>query len=158
MMGQRSKDPTGFEFAEQAFNTLCALNQLLRQEEDTASGQTLTLQVPLLGRLHIRRNVKSTQMTASNAKTSSQMAASSQAQRQDDVSAALLQDPVGYQLPTAVDGTSAVSNGWQWNDFSWSIEDTHDSLFNDAFMDDSLEQAALWYNTPNDAFATWDML
>ncbi|GFF52090.1 hypothetical protein IFM46972_09452 [Aspergillus udagawae] len=158
MMGQRSKDPTGFEFAEQAFNTLCALNQLLRQEEDTASGQTLTLQVPLLGRLHIRRNVKSTQMTASNAKTLSPVAASSQAQRQDNVSAALLQDPVGYQLPTAVDGTSAVPNGWQWNDFSWSIEDTHDSLFNDAFMDDSLEQAALWYNTPNDAFATWDML
>ncbi|RHZ49487.1 transcription factor domain-containing protein [Aspergillus thermomutatus] len=156
IMGQRSKDPTGFEFAEQAFNTLCALNQLLRQEENTASEQTLTLQVPLLGRLHIRRNVKSTQMTATNANESSQLAPSSQAQTQDNISAALLQAPAGYQLPTLMDGASAVPNGWQWNDFSWSIEDTHESLFNDAFMGDSIEQTAFWYNTPNNAPATWN--
>lgn len=156
LMGQRSQDPAGFEFAEQAFNTLCALHQLLRQDENTASEQTLTLQVPLLGRLHIRRNVKSTQMTATNAKEPSPLALS-QAQSQVDVSAALLQGSVGYQAPTVMDGAAAVPNGLQGNDFSWSIEDTHESLFNDAFMSDSLDQAALWYNTPNNPLATWNM-
>ncbi|GIK02938.1 hypothetical protein Aspvir_007003 [Aspergillus viridinutans] len=156
IMGQRSKDPVGFEFAEQGFNTLCALNQLLRQEENTASEQTLTLQVPLLGRLHIRRNVKSTQMTATSATASSSLD-SSRAQRQDGISAALLEGPVGYQLPTVMDGASALPNGWEWNDFSWSIEDTHESLFNDAFMSDSMEQTALWYNTPSNSLSTWNM-
>ncbi|GFF39888.1 hypothetical protein IFM58399_05736 [Aspergillus lentulus] len=157
IMGQRSKDPTGFEFAEQAFNTLCALNQLLRQDETTASEQTLTLQVPLLGRLHIRRNVKSTQSTATNTIASPSLAPSSQPQDQDDMSASFLQGPVGYQLPTVMDGASAVPHGWGWNDFSWSIEDTHESLFNDAFMGDSMEQAPLWYNTPNNSLSTWNM-
>jgi hypothetical protein len=157
IMGQRSKDPTGFEFAEQAFNTLCALNQLLRQEENTASEQTLTLQVPLLGRLHIRRNVKSTQSTATTTIASSSLAPSSEAQSQDDMSASFLQGPIGYQVPTVMDGASAVPNGWGWNDFSWSIEDTHESLFNDAFMGDSMEQDALWYNTPNNSLSTWNM-
>ncbi|KAF7122641.1 hypothetical protein CNMCM5793_000666 [Aspergillus hiratsukae] len=142
LMGQRSKDPMGFEFAEQAFNTLCSLNQLLRQDENTASEQTLTLQVPLLGRLHIRRNVKSSQTTATNAKEPSPLAPS-EARSQEAISAALLQGPVGYQAPTVMDGAGAVPNGLQWNDFSWSIEDTHESLFNDAFMGDALDQAAL---------------
>lgn len=157
LMGEKSKDPTGSEFAEQAFNTLCALNQLLKQEENTASEQTLTLQVPLLGRLHIRRNVKSTQMTATNAKEPSPLAPS-QAQSQADMTAALPQGPVGYQLPTVMDSASAVSNGWQWNDFSWSIEDTHESLFNDAFMGDSMDQTPLWYNISDNGPSTWNML
>ncbi|KAH2404516.1 hypothetical protein KXV53_000543 [Aspergillus fumigatus] len=156
IMGQRSKDPTGFEFVEQAFNTLCALNQLLRQEENNASEQTMTLQVPLLGRLHIRRNVKPPQSTAINAKASSTLAPSSHALSQGNVSASFLQGPVGCQLPTVMDGATVVQNGWGWNDFSWSIEDTHQSLFNDAFMGDSMGQAALWYNTSNNSLSTWN--
>src|SRR5699024_10147592 len=57
LMRERSKDRVGYDFAEHGMRTLCAINKLLKQEDDVAHVQALKLNVPSLGKMHMRSKI-----------------------------------------------------------------------------------------------------
>ncbi|KAL4879938.1 major facilitator superfamily domain-containing protein [Aspergillus karnatakaensis] len=149
LMEQKSKEGAGSDFAERGATTLRALRNLLQQEHnDSARVQELTVNVPLLGKIHIRRNLPTTQP----------------AQPQSQVPPKAAPQLSGWQTsePTVIPGFNrqpAMANfrqdallagqtrpEMQWDYLSWSIDETSDNLFQDALMTDTLDQAALWQN------------
>lgn len=58
LMEENSKDEVGSNFAERGAMTLCATRGLLQQQQsDQRSVKELNVNVPLLGNIHIRRNL-----------------------------------------------------------------------------------------------------
>lgn len=139
LMDGTAKDTTGCNFAQRGVTAIRSLNRLLRQD-DTSNVQELTLKIPLLGKVHIRRN-----SYASRA-----------------VNPPTLQTPsnVGFRNPNEqftpqerrlnADShvtSSAFQAQGEWDDpLSWSIEGRYDDFFQDALMADNIDQFAMWEN------------
>ncbi|KAL4944146.1 hypothetical protein BDV06DRAFT_210528 [Aspergillus oleicola] len=146
LMEEKSKG-VGSEFAERGANSLRALRNLLQQEpSDAASVQELTFNVPLLGKIHVRRNVPAQPLVPQQ---SSDMAPRSTGWTpQPQMAPAAYSAPLttGTYMQDPILQTQGGSN-MQWEPLSWSIEDG-DNLLEDAFMAESFDQAAI---TPSSA-------
>ncbi|KAF7590712.1 hypothetical protein BBP40_002503 [Aspergillus hancockii] len=142
LLGERSKDPINSQFAAEAFNTLCALKQLLQQDDHTAEFQTLTVTVPLLGKIHIRRNVRSLQAARANNPPTSLLPLSSRRQKGNMGPQPLHNEPV-FNTARSIDEAIPTPE-WPWDDLSWSIEGSFDNLFGDDLMADTLDNSMPW--------------
>ncbi|RDW72744.1 transcription factor domain-containing protein [Aspergillus mulundensis] len=148
LMEEKSKDGVGVDFAERGAKTLRSLRNLLQQDaSNPAPMQELTVNVPLLGNIHIRRNVPATQTAPPESQRSSAVPQSTSWQPQEQTlpahynpqfaTSTYVQEPL---LPS-----QAVSN-MQWEPLSWSVEDAGENLLEDAMMAESFDQATMWHN------------
>ncbi|KAJ5649121.1 uncharacterized protein N7484_002844 [Penicillium longicatenatum] len=131
-----SNSPTS-RIAESAVDTLSSLTSLLKEEENTTQGRKLMIDVPLLGKVHIQRNVRAPRLPTmenieppqtslrSNSRTSSQQ----------------LLPPLGMNPPS-----SSVQDVQQWDDLSWFIEEDPAYFLQDALMSDTFGQNFLLSN------------
>lgn len=146
VMRERSNETPGSGFAQTGATALSSLNNLLRQEEAAAHVPELTLNVPLLGNLHIRRNIPPASQ-AGNHRSS---------QTTPDLG---LFKPSEHSFPQEQGSSSLSPNtdevpitpmqgDWQQDDFSWSIENSHENLFQDMVMADDFDQ----FSIPDNAY------
>lgn len=126
LMEEKSKDPVGSDIAGEAAAGMRSLAALLAED---GSGGTLKLTVPLLGKVHIRRNPPA-------------QPAPPQEQPADQAWQSQLVPPMStenkfYNFP--VMNESPLSNGLGSQDpFSWFIEDDHENMFQNNLMAEDL--------------------
>ncbi|KAL3473853.1 hypothetical protein BJX99DRAFT_190369 [Aspergillus californicus] len=153
LMEEKSKDGVGSDFAERGAKTIRALRDLLQQDDaNIARVQELTVNVPLMGKIHIRRNLP-TQAARPSTQPVTNVAAQS-----GNWNAAEQMNAAGYnsQLNTSTYITDPLMVGqgepdMQWDHLSWSVEDTTDNLFDDALMAETFDQSTwqnAYYTTP----------
>ncbi|KAL4911709.1 major facilitator superfamily domain-containing protein [Aspergillus aurantiobrunneus] len=147
LMEEKSKDRAGSSFAERGANTLRALRSLLQQEDtDKASARELTVNVPLLGNIHIRRNMPKTQPPVPQTQPPAELMPQSSGCNQQ-----MIPVPYNPQLNTTAYMQDAILAGYgppemQWENLSWSIEDGGDNLLDDVLMGENFDQVTKWQN------------
>ncbi|PYH43994.1 transcription factor domain-containing protein [Aspergillus saccharolyticus JOP 1030-1] len=143
LLREKSKDKASTDFAEHGMHTLCALKELLSREDLGAGSQELTLNAPLLGKIHIRRNMASAcpeanvqsfrEMSASPSSSGSQAQAFPSGQEQTPTYA---ETHVYDNMPLATD--------WHWTNLSWVVEESAtNNLFEDPLPLVNFDQATL---------------
>ncbi|KAL5050915.1 hypothetical protein BDW71DRAFT_80243 [Aspergillus fruticulosus] len=149
LMEEKSKDGVGVDFADRGAKTLRALRNLLQQDaSNPAPMQELTVNVPLLGNIHIRRNVPAAQTTLSESQQPSMMPQSADLAAQEQMIPSAY-NPQITTSSTYMQGPLIPNHGpshMQWEPLSWSVENGGDNLLDDAFMAETFDQAALWQN------------
>lgn len=149
LMEEKSKDGAGSGFAEHGATSLRALRNLLQQEDsNTESIRELTVVVPLLGKIHVRRNLPTIQPPIPHSQATSDVMPQSTSWVPQEQMVPATYNP---QLNTSTYMQDALISGngrpdMPWGDFSWSIEDAGNNLLDDALMADAFSQTALWQN------------
>ncbi|KAL2871702.1 major facilitator superfamily domain-containing protein [Aspergillus lucknowensis] len=147
LMEEKSKDGVGSDFAERGAKTLRSLRDLLQPEDsNTARMQELAVNVPLLGRIRVRRNMQTTQPPMPQGPPPSipiSQVTSWDPQTQAFAAAYNPQLSTNLYSQDAL-STYPVGSEMHWDNLSWSIEDASDSLFDDALMAENVDQATLW--------------
>lgn len=152
LMGERSQMKPGSDLAREGHNTLCALNRLLQQDYGTARDQDLTLKVPLLGKVHIRRNAR---QSSSNDQLPPQTTMTPGIETDTTRSTEHMLTPTSYQAPldynpdTCMLNTDISSDQRQWNGLSWSIEESYENFFDNSAMGQDLGESPLWLDIAN---------
>ena len=123
IMEEKSRKTVGFDFALCGASTIRSLKKLL-QDDETAGLQELTLIVPLLGKVHVRRN------SHGSKKAEAQFI------------------PQDQGLPPLTSIPPAQGE-YQWDSLSWSIEDRYEDFFQAALNAGSVDQFAMWENGYN---------
>ncbi|KAE8410486.1 hypothetical protein BDV36DRAFT_277726 [Aspergillus pseudocaelatus] len=139
LIGERARDPTNSELAVEAYNTLRALDQLLYQDDRTGEVERLTVTVPLLGKIHVRRNTRSAPQSRVTNQPSSQLEPNMGIQKWISASHPLEgQSGLGTNVP--VNETDPTPDEWRLADLSWSVEGSLDNLLEDVFLNESIGQ------------------
>ncbi|PIG84223.1 C6 finger domain protein [Aspergillus arachidicola] len=121
LIGERARDPTNSDLAVEAYNTLRALDQLLRQDDHTGEVERLTVTVPLLGKIHVRRNTRSAPQPRLANQPSSQLESNMGTQTWISASHPLEgQSSIGTNIP--VNEADPSPDEWRLTDLSWSVE------------------------------------
>ena len=139
VMEEKSGDAGGTNFARQGAATIRSLSKLLQQSEQTDDPRQLSLKVPLLGSINIRRNTSNSQPPIA---PGTALATYQPAPALPDPWTDQRQISQPFESATLMQGIQPVTtmqeqNGWQWNPLSWSIEDSQDNLIQDGFMTDN---------------------
>jgi len=133
-------------FAQHSATTIRSLQALLQQDDDTPHMQQLTLKVPLIGSVHIRRNVNASEPLRKNAPQTSQNIPTTEPLKTSEYD---VSQSYGH-LPVSTDGIAEPSiplqQGWQWDPLSWSIDNYNENFFQDAIMTENFEDFDLWQN------------
>lgn len=120
IMEDKSRNSAGFNFALCGASTIRSLEKLL-QDDETSGLQELTLRVPLLGKVHVRRN------SHESKKAEAQFI------------------PHDQGLPPLASAPLAQGE-CQWDSLSWSIEDRYGDFFQAALNAGGVDQFAMWEN------------
>lgn len=146
LMEEKSHLAVGLNFAHEGAVTIRALSDLLSEDEKSSGAQSLTLKVPLLGKIHVRRNVRTTQAPPPNA----QPAPIPMDTNLWNQSMPQTSDP---SLMASVPVSAAQGQSpWLLNPLSWSIEDDHEAAFQDALMADAFDGFNVAHMDPNFGF------
>lgn len=136
LMRERSPGTARSHLSQDGVTALSSLNNLLRDDNNAAPEHELTLKIPLLGKIHVRRNVRAPQM-ANRDESWSFRDAELVSQKQSQQSL-----PPPSNAHTSVTTALSVQEDWQWNSLSWSIED-NENFFQDALMADNFDEFAV---------------
>jgi len=128
LMDQMSSIYQGPNLAAQGASAIRALRDLLQQGRDASSPEELTLKVPLLGNIRVRR--RSDNHFPPQVPQGSQSWASS---NEYAVPAQASVSNIG-SMPDLSNTTSQMQGEWLVYPLSWSIEDNREDLFQDALM------------------------
>ncbi|KAL4801204.1 major facilitator superfamily domain-containing protein [Aspergillus unguis] len=140
LMEEKSQDGVGSDFAERGAKTLRALQSLLHPEADDAqSARELTVNVPLLGNIHICRNKPATQASAPAQSTDVPAQPTPWQSQAENL-------PTSYNYVHDTLMSNQATAPMQWEPLSWSVEDGADNLLEDALMVENFDEAALWQN------------
>ncbi|KAJ5613354.1 hypothetical protein N7510_006548 [Penicillium lagena] len=137
LMRERSDGAPNSDSAKNAASTLNALNHLLREDDSGNQVHQLTVKVPLLGKVHVRRNPQMWQAPKADKPWF---------QPQPDTGAWKLNEqvfPASFQGNPSVGTTWGAQEDWQLDRLSWSIENSHENLFQDSLMMDTFDQFAM---------------
>lgn len=146
IMRERSEDRVGSDIAKHGMHTLCALNKLLQQADDAVHVQELTLNVPLLGKMHIRRNIKTSPTPGPRNQLPGQVPVGPQAWKPQGPTPLPAQDQGSIQTNPIMQNVLQTGPNWQWNNFSWIIEeDAGSNFFEDPLPLDTFE-STFWQN------------
>ena len=144
VMDEKSSDTGGANFARHGALTIRSLSGLLQQTDDGANSDQLSLKVPLLGNVNIRRNMDPSPVPPTGTQQPAQILPNAGLWRpiEQFVSQPTSVAPLnaGVLFPAATQGQAE----WQLNPLSWSIDDTTDSMFQDVFMADTFDQLGAW--------------
>jgi hypothetical protein len=147
LMEENSAEGPGSDFAHRGAHTIRCLRDLFKQDESGGNlVNEMTANVPLIGRIWVRRNTQ----TSQNLSTQNQ-ASSNQAPQVSGWNSK------GQSVPTAynpqLDTVASLQNSamaaptvpeFQWDQLLWSAEDSSESLFDDAIWSDGFGQLAMW--------------
>lgn len=128
VMDEKSNDTTGFEFAQHGAMTIRSLSALLVQDYDVSKVKELTLRVPLLGKVIVRRNVSMSQAPHPNNPRFPQIPTEWGTYNRNEQSySEQRRQPLNIDASTG----QAVQpqQAWQWDPLSWSVEDTYENFF-----------------------------
>lgn len=146
LMDEKSKETCGSNFAQHGVATVLSLNKLLLQDGENSEAQELTLKIPLLGKVHIRRNGYTSQAPNANNQPAFRPLSNSGMWKLNDQ----FTPQEHGRLPLNPENNMAPSfqtqGQWQWDPFSWSIEDYCADFFPDTIMTENDGQYALWEN------------
>lgn len=149
LMEEKSKDGAGSGFAGHGATSLRALRNLLQQEDSNAESiRELTVVVPLLGKIHVRRNLPTTQPRQSHVQATSDAIPQSTSWVPQEQMVSAAYNP-RLNTSTYMQDALMAGNGrpdMPWGDFSWSIEDAGNNLLDDSLMAEPFGQTALWQN------------
>ncbi|KAI9372205.1 major facilitator superfamily domain-containing protein [Aspergillus egyptiacus] len=169
LMEEKSKEGVGSDFAEHGATTIRALQDLLQQDDIRSSRmKELAVNVPLMGKIHVRRNFPAAQSSGSQDQPSSDPLArlvdwNAQSSTVPNPFNTSRSQGSSMQDVMAETGMSEM----QLDNLSWSIEDASDNFFDEALMEESFDQFALWQNSgiqqqsvsqksiPNGGFEAW---
>lgn len=147
LMRERSQDRVGSDFAEHGMRTLSALKKLLKQENDVARVQELTLIVPLLGKMHIRSNVVTAQAPGPATQLHSGVPVDSQFWKPQEQTGLPVQGQSSINTSPYMHDTIQTGSNWQWNNLSWIIEgDANSNFFEDPLAFENLDHTTVWQN------------
>lgn len=153
LMDERSEAKVGSDFARQGSSVLYDLHTFLQQDDSNARAQDLTVKVPLLGKVHIRRNFRPSSGTrGSNMPPPSNANAYTGIHNEQPIFT--LHDKTPYSMESPTKDNAFSPGQWQWNNFSWSIDDSYNSFFEDALMAESFGQSMSWQDALNCSMAT----
>ncbi|KAL3466970.1 major facilitator superfamily domain-containing protein [Aspergillus heterothallicus] len=146
LMEEKSQEGAGADFAQRGAHTIRSLRDLLQQEESTgAPVKELAANVPLIGKIRVRRNAQTPPPFNPQTQGTSQPAVQptnwGQQQQQQALPAYNHQFPGGTYMQDTV-MAAPVGPDFQWDHLSWSIEDSSENMFDDAIMTGAFDQAA----------------
>ncbi|RFU24282.1 hypothetical protein B7463_g12060, partial [Scytalidium lignicola] len=141
VMEEKSKDTANA-------TTIRSLIKLLQQDDKASEMQELTLRVPLLGKVHVRR--RSLTQQANNFNNSNSMPMPSnfglswrpneQVNAQEQAQEHLPLDANSNMMPTF------QTQEMQWDPLSWSIENHYEDFLHDTLMPNRIDQFTMWQN------------
>ncbi|KAJ6110952.1 hypothetical protein N7486_003187 [Penicillium sp. IBT 16267x] len=137
LMHRRINNTPTSRIAESAVNTLSSLTSLLKEEENATQRRKLMLDVPLLGKVHIQRNVREPQLPAVEKIEPPQTSLRSTSRTSSQRSV----PPLGVNAPS-----SSAQEVQQWDDLSWFIEEDPAYFLQDTLMPDTFDHNPLVYN------------
>ncbi|KAL2811945.1 major facilitator superfamily domain-containing protein [Aspergillus granulosus] len=145
LMEDKSKEGAGSDFAQRGAHTIRSLRDLLQQEDGSGTQlKELAANVPLIGKIRVRRNVQTAPTLNMQSQVSLNPAAPSTGWGP--------QEQVAPVYNPQIDGGAYMQNwvmaapagqDFQWDHLSWSIEDSSENVFDDAMVTDSFDQAAI---------------
>lgn len=137
LMREQSDGAPNSDSAQNAASTLYALNHLLCEDDSENQVHQLTVKVPLLGKVHVRRNPRTWQAPKADKLWF---------QHQPDPGAWKPNEqffPASFQGNPAFGTTWGAQEDWKLDELSWSIENSHESFFQDSLMMDTFDQFAM---------------
>ncbi|KAN0115497.1 putative Zn(II)2Cys6 transcription factor [Hyaloscypha variabilis] len=149
LMSEKSREMTGSGFARNGATTISSLRRLLRQEYDAGEAQELILKVPLLGKVHVRRNVFTAQpvpQAMSLGSTHDGVPSEQDFWRPTEQFGLPMYGQRIIHTDSHVGVAVLAQEAWPLDPFSWSIEDDQENFFQDTLMAESFDQLATWQN------------
>lgn len=148
LMEEKSGDFFFSNFARHGATTILALSNLLRQDDASSSAEELTLKVPLLGTLHVRRN-RATKMDEVNMQPQPSQPDSNSWNSNAYIPTP--QDPHAQYTSVSALGARTVAGSqiqadFPWDPLSWSIENNHEDIFQDAMMAENFDDFAMLHS------------
>lgn len=135
VIDERSKNTAVSHLAQHCVTSIRSLKELLQQNDRGSNAQELTLKIPLLGKVHIRRN-----------RDMSQMQDTRNFQAHGNPNEQWLTTQEHSYIPPCID-KNTVSDfqtpDLPWDPLSWCIEDHHEDFFQDALMADTTDLFAI---------------
>ncbi|RDL37276.1 Uncharacterized protein BP5553_04709 [Venustampulla echinocandica] len=140
VMEEKSKNTAVAHFAQHCINSIRSLKELLQGDDEGSNMQELTLKIPLLGKVHIRRNSYRSRTQDTQNQPSFEIPANEQ----------LLTTQEHRHIPLNINNHMASNfqalEELPWDPLSWRIEDQYEDFFQDALMADEIDQFAIWQN------------
>lgn len=147
IMYTKSKNTAISHLAQHCVNSIRSLKELLEADFDGSQRQELTLRIPLLGKVHIRRNTYRFTVPNTQEQHSYELPASSGSRKPSEQ---LLTTQEHICTPLNFNNHMAPNlealNEPPWDPLSWCIEDQWEDFFRDAIMADEIDQFATWEN------------
>lgn len=136
----------GFGFAQHGVAAIRSLKKLLEEDGESSDLQELSLKIPLLGKVHIRRN--SASRVPNSAPPQVPITAGPWISNEHII------PPGGAQpsnsLDAQMESTFPAQEQFQWDPLSWSVEDHFDDFFEDPLIVGDVNQFAMWQDGQGD--------
>lgn len=148
LMEEKSKEGTGSDFAQRGARTIRSLCDLLQQEKGGNSVNELAANVPLIGKIRVRRNAQMSQTVNNRSQVSSNEVPGVAHWNPQEQVLPIIYNPqldAGTYVQTSAMAASEVP-GFQWDLLSWSIEDASENVFDEAIGCGDFDSAAIWQN------------
>ncbi|KAF5683784.1 Zn(II)2Cys6 transcription factor (Eurofung) [Fusarium circinatum] len=149
LMEEKSNTVLGSYFARHGAHTIRSLRHLLQQDESAGSSlNEMTVNVPLIGKIRVRRNAQTSLNLTAHSQESSipgpQVGRwSPEEQMTPTVCSSQLNAGTCFQNSANI---ASVVPDLQWDQFLWSVEDSGESALDDAILSSGFDQATLWLN------------
>ena len=146
LLEERSHDIVGSDIARSGVSTLRSLHELFEQDANLTQAQQLSLNVPLLGKVQIRRNHRTKQNLPA------QQAISSRSQVEMPLWPPNGQPAYNRQGHDPFIADTQTSLGIRTQDeqnldaFFWSVENDYEDFFQETLMTDNFAQFPIWEN------------
>ncbi|KAH8688968.1 putative C6 finger domain protein [Talaromyces proteolyticus] len=143
VMDEKSKNTAISHFAEHCINSLRSLKELLQEDDETSNMQELTLKIPLLGKVHIRRNSYRPRVQDTQSQPSFEIPANSGSWKPNEQLLTAQEHRylplnTNNHMPSNFQGLEEIP----WDPLSWCIEDQYEDFFQDTLMADEIDQFA----------------
>lgn len=140
LLDEKSNDVAGSDFARQGVAAIRSLHTLLQQDDNARHVQELTLKVPLLGNVRVRRNIGTTQASKASNPWIPQTPPESGLWKPNGQ--VIPQQSGHLPLPddALVEPALQPQGEWQWDPLSWFVEDHGENFFQDTLMMEDLDQ------------------
>ncbi|PCG95433.1 Hypothetical protein PENO1_073540 [Penicillium occitanis (nom. inval.)] len=145
VMDERSKNTAVSHFAQHCVTSIRSLKELLQQNDGGSDAQEMTLKIPLLGKVHIRRNRNRTQTQDTRNQPCLHFTGNPGSWTPNEQWLATQEHSY---IPPCMDKSTVSSfqepEELPWDPLSWCIEDQFENFFQDALMVDGTDLFATW--------------
>lgn len=147
VMNERSKNTVVAHFAQHCVNSIRSLKELLQEDHEISDVQELTLKIPLLGKVYIRRNTYMSQTQHTREQPSLDIPANPGSWKPNEESLIAQED---RYIPSNIDNNMVshfqTLEEMPWDPLSWCIEDQCEDFFQDDLMPHEIDPFAIWNN------------